>query len=247
MPLSPIPIAIRSYGADSTVDRHAFAQIVLPLSGELAMDIAGRGSRLDRHVAAFVEAGARHDQISGVANRSLILDLPAGARGDDATARLARQAYLAMSPEAVSLVDYRGLQATRGRVPDHRTRLWVPLLVEALLGDDARPVSRLARLLSMVEAQPGRNWTVAEMARQIDVSASRLHARFQQELGQTPHAWLADVRIARARHLLAQTTLPIAEIAGVCGYGDQSALTRAMRRAIGCTPALWRRQARDTA
>jgi len=245
--MPPIPIAIRSYGADSTVDRHDFAQLVLPLAGELAMDIAGREARLDRHVAAFVETGARHDQVSRVANRSIILDLPAHALDDDAMERLARHPYIAMSPEAVSLVGYMGLQAGRGAVPRHRMQLWMPLLVDALLGDDARPVSRLARLQAIVEARPGHAWTVESMAGQIGVSASRLHALFQQESGQTPRAWLAGVRIARARHLLAQTAVPIAELAGLCGYADQSALTRAMRRATGTTPALWRRQARARA
>jgi len=99
MCLSPCPIAIRSYGADSTVDRHDFAQLVLPLTGELAMDIAGREARLDRHVAAFVETGARHDQVSRVANRSIILDLHSGALDDDAMARLARRPYIALSPD----------------------------------------------------------------------------------------------------------------------------------------------------
>ena len=247
MCLSPCPIAIRSYGADSTVDRHDFAQLVLPLTGELAMDIAGREARLDRHVAAFVESGARHDQVSRVANRSIILDLHSGAFDDDAMARLARRPYIALSPDALNLVGYMGLQAARGAVPEHRMRLWMPLLVDALLGDDARPVPRLARLQAIVEADPGRAWTVASMAGRIGVGAGRLHAVFQQELGQTPRAWLAGVRLARARHLLAQTALPIAELAGLCGYADQSALTRAMRRATGTTPAQWRRQTRARA
>ena len=90
MPLPAIPIAIRSYGVDSTADRHDFAQIVLPLSGTLAMDIAGREARLDRRIVAFVDNGARHDQTSRVANRSIILDLHAGVLDDDACERLAR-------------------------------------------------------------------------------------------------------------------------------------------------------------
>lgn len=246
-PLPAIPIAIRSYGADSTVDRHDFAQLVLPLSGELAMDIAGREARLDRHVAAFVETGARHDQISAVANRSIIVDLHAGALEDCAAERLARLRYVALSPDAISLVDYMGVQVARGPVPAHRLRLWTPLLVDALLGDACRPVSRLARLLPAVEAQPARNWTVDSMADHVGVSASRLHALFQQELGQTPRTWLAAVRMGRAEHLLAHTAWPIVEIAAACGYADQSALTRAMRRATGTTPGQTRRQARARA
>jgi AraC-like DNA-binding protein len=46
------------------------------------------------------------------------------------------------------------------------------------------------------------------------------------------------------RRLLSSTDLSIAELAYRLGYADQSALTRAMRKAIGLTPAAYRRQAR---
>lgn len=217
---------------------------MLPLSGTLAMDIAGREARLDRQIVAFVENGARHDQTSRVANRSIILDLHAGVLDDDACERLARGPYIAVTPDAAPLVDYMGLQAARGPVPAHRMQLWLPLLLDALPGDVARPLSRLARLRALVEARPGDDRTVDTMAAQIGVSSSRLHALFQQELAQTPRNWLAALRMERARHLLAHTAMPIATLAALCGYADQSALTPAMRRESGTTPAAWRRRAR---
>ncbi|KLJ01949.1 AraC family transcriptional regulator [Luteimonas sp. FCS-9] len=244
LPAPTSRIAIRAYGADSTVDRHDFAQVVLPLAGRLCMEIAGAGARLDRGVGAFVEAGARHDQVSDAANRSIILDLHAGDLDPRTAECLARRPYVALAPEARSLVDYMEALAVRGRVPPHRLRLWVPLLLDALLGEPPQPRARLAPLLATVEAQPARGWTAEAMAAQVGVSASRLHALFQQELGTTPRAWLSALRRERACDLLARTALPIAEVAYRCGYADQSALTRALRRATGHTPAAIRRQAR---
>ncbi|MCD9006926.1 hypothetical protein LDO31_11900 [Luteimonas sp. XNQY3] len=55
--MSPSPIAIRSYGADSTVDRHDFAQIVLPLAGELAMDLESAHRHRDLRADAAGAAG----------------------------------------------------------------------------------------------------------------------------------------------------------------------------------------------
>ncbi|MCD9032179.1 AraC family transcriptional regulator [Luteimonas sp. Y-2-2-4F] len=237
------PIAIRSYGADSTVDRHDFAQIVLPLAGSLAMDIAGREATIDRATAAYVEAGARHDQVSRAANRSIVLDLHAGDLDDRTAERLARRPYIPLAPEAGGLVDYMARLAGRGPVPAHRLRLWTALLVDALLGDEPQPRSRLAPLLAAVESRLAHGWTVEAMARTVGIGPSRLHAIFQAELGSTPRAWLSARRLERARHLLAHTALPIAELACRCGYADQSALTRAMRQATGTTPAAWRRRA----
>jgi AraC-like DNA-binding protein len=73
---------------------------------------------------------------------------------------------------------------------------------------------------------------------------SRLHALFQAELDTSPHAWLRDVRLARARTWLAETTAPIAGIALAAGFSDQSALTRALRDATGMTPGAYRRASR---
>ncbi|RLM48576.1 AraC family transcriptional regulator, partial [Halobellus sp. Atlit-31R] len=69
-----LELHVRSYGENRDADRHSFAQVVLPLSGEVALEIEGRYGRLDPLHAAFVAPGAWHSQSSLVANRSLILD-----------------------------------------------------------------------------------------------------------------------------------------------------------------------------
>jgi AraC-like DNA-binding protein len=122
---------------------------------------------------------------------------------------------------------------------------WVPLLLDTLALDAPRPASRLAALMARVEADPGQPWTTEAMAAQLGLSVSRLHALFREELDLSPHAWLQGVRIARVREWLAGTDLPIAELALRAGFSEQSALTRAMRKATGLTPAAYRRERRE--
>nr|WP_298726544.1 AraC family transcriptional regulator [uncultured Steroidobacter sp.] len=241
---APYSIAVRSYGNQSTVDTHEFSQFVLPLAGELSMDIAGRQAVVDRTVAAYVEAGSRHDQVSDRANRSLILDLHPRDLDARTADRLASRPFLSLTPQANNLIDYMGAQLASERMAPHKLQLWVPLLVDALLGDEPQLPSRLARLISAVEADLARNWTVEHMAEKVGVSTSRLHAIFQETLGKSPRAWLSDLRLERVCRLLTSTDLPIAELAYRIGYADQSALTRALRKATGLTPAAYRRQAR---
>lgn len=237
-------IAVRSYGTQSTLASHDFAQIVLPLTGELSIEIAGRGAVLDRTVAAYVQAGSRHDQVSDVANRALILDLCPRDLETRAADRLAARPYVSLTPEATNLIDYMGVLTGKGAVPSHKLKLWVPLLVDALLGDEPQLPSRLAGLLAAVEANLGMNWTVDVMARTVGISASRLHALFQETFDQSPRAWLTARRLEQVCRLLTDTDLTIAELAYRFGYADQSALTRALRKAAGLTPAAYRRQAR---
>ena len=242
----PYSLAIRSYGSQSNIDRHDFAQLVLPLVGSLEMDIAGRGGLVGRGQAAFVEARTRHDQISDRENRSFILDFDPANVTPSLQDRLVRRPYLPLSPAATKLVDYMALMAADAAVPAETVERWAPLLLDALDGAPPRPHSRLSALLSMIEAAPGAPWTATGMAERAGLSVSRLHALFREELNTTPRAWLAQLRLNRVREWLGTTDLSIAELAYRSGYADQSALTRAMRKATGLTPAAYRRQVQDS-
>lgn len=244
---------LRSYGQVGESDRHDFAQLVLPLSGTLLLEIEGRQGRLDPLHAAFVAPGAWHSQVSAAPNRSIILDLDLASVTPAAAERLIERPFPQLGEAARKLVEFMGIVAQEQQRHEQCSaappaaallRGWVPLLLDTLALDAPRPASRLAALMARVEAEPGLPWTTEAMARAAGVSVSRLHALFREELDTSPHAWLLDLRLARVRTWLAQTELPIAELALRAGFSEQSALTRAMRRATGQTPAQYRRAVR---
>jgi hypothetical protein len=70
---------------------------------------------------------------------------------------------------------------------------------------------------------------------------SHLHAEFRRQLGKSPARHLADVRLDAAIARLRGGVEPIAQIALACGYSEQSALSRALRRRLAITPAAIRR------
>jgi AraC-like DNA-binding protein len=78
------------------------------------------------------------------------------------------------------------------------------------------------------------------LARATGVSKFRLLRRFRAELGVTPHPFLASVRIAHARRLLAMG-VAVSEVAAAAGFADQSHLTRQFGARLGFTPARYRR------
>lgn len=82
---------------------------------------------------------------------------------------------------------------------------------------------------------------IADIARDTDVTASRLTRSFRQHLGCTPGEYARRLRVDRARRLIEETTLPLAEVAEAAGFADQSHLTRVFKRAVGLTPARYRR------
>lgn len=236
---------IRSYDQVRQPDRHEFAQLVLPLKGALVLDIEGKQGLLDPLRAAFVEPGAWHSQCGTEPNRSIIVDLDFTAIAPAASERLLDRTFTQISPASRKLVEFMGIMAEQQAVPPSMLTGWVPLLLDSLVLDTPRPASRLAALQARIDAEPGLPWTTDSMARSAGLSVSRLHALFRSELDTTPHAWLLELRIARAREWLARTARPIAELALRAGFSDQSALTRAMRNATGMTPAAYRRQSRE--
>jgi len=246
--MQPTPhfdLHLRSYGESRDSDRHAYAQVVLPVSGEVALEVEGRQGRLDPLHAALVAPGAWHSQYSQVANRSLILDITTEALAHGPWQELLERPFTGIGPAARKLVEFMGILADSQPVAPTVLQGWAPLLLDTLSVGAPQPASRLAALLARIEADPGQPWTLDVMARTAGVSVSRLHALFREELDASPHGWLLDCRLKRACTLLGTTLLPVAEIALATGFSEQSALTRAMRRLLDTTPAAYRAQHRE--
>ncbi len=99
----------------------------------------------------------------------------------------------------------------------------------------------LAAALAAMHAQPGRSWSVGELARVAGMSRSAFAARFAERVGSPPAAQLTTGRLLLARKALATTDEGLAEIAERVGYGSQAAFGRASQRALGQSPDRWRR------
>jgi transcriptional regulator GlxA family with amidase domain len=77
------------------------------------------------------------------------------------------------------------------------------------------------------------------MSNQLGLSRFQLVRLFNRRVGMPPHAFLVQLRLARARQLLRGGT-SIAAAAADSGFFDQSALTRHFRRSLGVTPRQYR-------
>jgi len=80
-----------------------------------------------------------------------------------------------------------------------------------------------------------------DLARATGVDRFRLSRAFKAAFGLAPHAYLVQLRLAKARRLLAAGQPP-ALVAMSLGFADQSHMGRWFRRAYGLTPARYRRR-----
>ena len=81
---------------------------------------------------------------------------------------------------------------------------------------------------------------LADLAAVAGLNRFHLVRCFHADTGLTPHAYQVNVRVARARALLAGGMSP-ALVAAECGFADQPHLTRTFKRAVGVTPGRYAR------
>lgn len=250
-------LSLRSYGDAPLSHAHAHHQIVLGLLGNLEMEVAGRGGRIDSTGFVVVAGGEVHSCCTTGANRFMVLDWEEDGAADpagEASGRLVdaalRRPFRDLDPELLPLLRFLGSAVAGGRIGGDEARDWGRLLLRRLgQREEARAAAgayprRLARALTYAETHLAAQLTVGRLAGAADTSAGHLHGLFRRHLGRSPMAHVAELRLERAMTALAGGDAPIAEVALACGYSDQTALTRALKRRHGVTPAAYRRDRR---
>lgn len=99
----------------------------------------------------------------------------------------------------------------------------------------------LCRCLSLLHADPNRDWELGTLAREAGLSRSALAERFARVMQISPIRYLRDWRLYLASVELSRPDRTLADIAAQTGYGTEAAFNRAFTRRFGVPPATWRR------
>lgn len=95
---------------------------------------------------------------------------------------------------------------------------------------------RLGRVIAALHRDPGRNWSVADLAALMGISRSVFAERFLVVTGMTPARYLAELRMRLAAQWIGRERMPIDTAAQRLGYGSQAAFSRAFKRVTGHAP-----------
>lgn len=102
--------------------------------------------------------------------------------------------------------------------------------------------ARLRRVLAYMDEHLAENIPLTSLAALSGLAFHHFAHAFKDSMGVSPHRFLIERRITRARSLLADPSLSVAEIALMLGFADQSHFTEHFRRLTGITPARYRRK-----
>lgn len=95
---------------------------------------------------------------------------------------------------------------------------------------------RLRHVLEYVEQKLGEDLSLAELAAVADLSPYHFARGFKESMGVAPHQYVLTKKVDRARELLTQRRMTVAEISQALGFSDQSHFTRVFRRFTGTAP-----------
>ncbi len=98
-----------------------------------------------------------------------------------------------------------------------------------------------ARAHSLMEATLDAPVPIGEIARRLATGPRALQAQFRARLATTPQAHYLSLRLAEARRLVADTDMPLLDIALATGFASQSSFSRAFRAAHGASARHLRR------
>lgn len=99
---------------------------------------------------------------------------------------------------------------------------------------------RLRRAKDYIEAYLDQPLHLAQIAQAAAMSPYHFSRQFRKATGVTPVRYVWCRRVERAKLMLRNKTLSIAEIAFACGFSSQSHFTTLFRRMTGATPAEYR-------
>jgi AraC-like DNA-binding protein len=105
---------------------------------------------------------------------------------------------------------------------------------------------QLRRAQEMLAADLSGQTSLHDVAEVCGLSTSYFSRAFKASTGWAPHSWLQARRIDKARALLLDNRLPLADVALQSGFADQSHFTRVFKSITGQTPGAFRRALAST-
>lgn len=97
-----------------------------------------------------------------------------------------------------------------------------------------------SRLRNELYGSPYSRVSVAELAARVNLSKSYFQHMYKELFGCSVMFDMINGRLEYAKYLLAHTQLPVAEIAKLCGYENETHFMRQFKKFVGVTPTRYK-------
>jgi AraC-like DNA-binding protein len=137
------------------------------------------------------------------------------------------------------------LQTIVGALIQHAVRQGRPVRQESAARGGLSP-GQLRRALDMIEARLTGRPSLPDLATLLDVSTRYFCRAFRASTGLSPHQYILQRRVERARALIQQGELSLSEVAIAAGFADHSQMATTFRKLLHVPPSHFRRPVRTS-
>jgi AraC-like DNA-binding protein len=109
---------------------------------------------------------------------------------------------------------------------------------------EAQSPNAIELAITRIQNEYADDLNMKALAQELGVSYSWFRSTFTAHTGLSPHQYLIEFRIVRARGLLRETELPVKEIAMQTGFEDEHYFSRLFRQKLNLSPSQWRGRSR---
>jgi AraC family transcriptional regulator len=100
--------------------------------------------------------------------------------------------------------------------------------------------AQVERALRFIEANLQTDFALDDVCQVAGLSSAHINRCFQSEVGTSVWQYVKARRLERARDLLSDTSLSVAQVAISCGFASASHFTTSFRARYGASPLAWR-------
>ena len=106
---------------------------------------------------------------------------------------------------------------------------------------DRKNSEKINEIISEIQSAPSKELDIEECACRCNLSASRFMTVFKNYTGRSPHRFLTETRMYRAREMLLYSDYTIAEISESLGYAEQNYFSRIFKKYYSVSPTEYRK------
>lgn len=108
------------------------------------------------------------------------------------------------------------------------------------MNTEAQPPDWVREIVKIISSDIRKHFTIDEIAAKVGTNSYALKNTFKQVYGMGVYTYLMNIRLDKARELLAETDQSIKAIARQVGYKSSSNFVSAFRKKTGISPLAWR-------
>lgn len=253
--LSPKPAELVTLPSYMDCHDHSYTQIVIGLRGQAEFEVSGYGNLVGPGQGCVVTSGSGH-AFGGVVGQSDILVLNMPMPDNDDPLMLQRlnelnqsETYFQLDGQIQKLIQMlvAEMQASPNdlllsRACNDTVMALLNRHISALSSRQKESRFDLEAIDRYIEQHLSHKISVAQLAGSVFLGESQFHMLFKEHMGITPHQYVLNKRIDKAKKLIEQGQFTLGKVAELTGFSGQSTFTHSFSRLQGVSPSQYKKQ-----